>query len=435
MKQARVLIVDDSVVVRRIVSEGLSADPGIEVVGIAANGQLALDKLDKLDVDVVVLDIEMPVMDGLTTLREIRKRNRRLPVIMFSTLTERGAAATLEALSAGASDYVTKPANVGSVTESRERVRAELAPKIKALAEGAAARGFASARPAAPLSTAHLLNRSRPSLLPESANGLARTAQGGATGRPGTGARGQADRLGQPSTRPLARPRTAGTGPLILAIGCSTGGPEALSSILRELPADLPVPVVVVQHMPPVFTALFAERLDKGAKLTVHEARDGMPLSPGHVYLAPGDFHLEVERSGGGAAGRVQTKLHQRAQENFCRPAVDVLFRSVARAYGAQVLALVLTGMGSDGKLGAGDIAAAGGEILVQDRASSVVWGMPGAVAEAGLAHSILPLTEIAGQLVQRMPRRPPSLPTEFSNRARAPQHHLPLHGSEETPQ
>lgn len=396
MKLARVLVVDDSVVVRRILTEELAADPGIEVAGVAANGRLALDKLDQLEVDVVVLDVEMPEMDGLTTLRELRKRNRRLPVIMFSTLTERGARATLDALSAGASDYVTKPANVGSVTESRARVRNELAPKIKALAEGSAGNSpyaGASSRPA-PAGRAPL--PSRPSTArPVAPLGSAIHPDGELGVRPGS----------------TVRPRIGRTTPQVLAIGCSTGGPEALTAVLRDLPGDLPVPVVVVQHMPPVFTALFAERLDKATKLHVHESKDAMTLTPGHVYLAPGDYHLELERSTPGPAGRVVTRLNQRPPENFCRPAVDVLFRSVARTYGSSVLSVVLTGMGSDGKLGCGDIAAAGGEVLVQDRATSVVWGMPGAVAEAGLADAVLPLNEIAAQIMSRIVRRPTARP------------------------
>jgi two-component system chemotaxis response regulator CheB len=350
--QISVLVVDDSVVIRRLVTDALQAEPDIRVVGTAANGRIALSKLDQLAPDVVTLDIEMPVMDGLQTIREIRKTRPKLPVIMFSTLTVSGGQATLEALSFGASDYVTKPANVGSVTESMASVREQLVPKIRALAGRAA--------PA--------LRRSLP--------------------------------------RPvLATPQGPPKRVDLLAIGCSTGGPEALTSVLRALPADLGVPVVVVQHMPPVFTRLFAERLDRACALSVVEATSNMPLRPGTVYLAPGDHHLEVARTG----ASFHTKLHDGPPECFCRPAVDVLFRSVAASHGGSVLAVVLTGMGQDGKRGSEHLRAAGARILAQDEATSVVWGMPGAVAQAGLADAVLPLDAIAPAITERIAaqRRP----------------------------
>jgi two-component system chemotaxis response regulator CheB len=185
----------------------------------------------------------------------------------------------------------------------------------------------------------------------------------------------------------------------VLAVGCSTGGPEALTAVLRHLPADLPVPVVVVQHMPPVFTRLFAERLDRAGNLSVSEAVDGTTLRPGHVYIAPGDHHLEVVRVG----TAVRTRLQDGPPENFCRPAVDVLFRSVAAAYRGAALGLVLTGMGQDGKRGAEHLRSGGARIVVQDEASSVVWGMPGAVATAGLADSVLPLDQIGSAVLERI--------------------------------
>lgn len=354
-QRIRVLVVDDSVVVRRLVTDVLASDPALEVLGTAPNGKVALDKIAQLKPDAVTLDIEMPVMDGLQTIKEIRKIDRKLPVIMFSTLTERGASATLEALSSGASDYVTKPANVGSVGESMESVRVQLIPKIKALVVDfvepltVAARPAASARPATPIAV-----RSRP----------------GAT-----------------------------TTPRALVIGSSTGGPEALSSVLSKLPASLAVPVLVTQHMPPVFTRLYAQRLDKACALTVVEATDGEPVVPGTVYIAPGDFHMEVVRRGAGMV----VKLQQGPAENFCRPAVDVMVRSAVAAYGGGLLAVVLTGMGSDGKLGCKAVADAGGQVLVQDEATSVVWGMPGAVAREGIADEVLPLGSIADAISRRL--------------------------------
>ncbi|HEX2902100.1 MAG TPA: chemotaxis response regulator protein-glutamate methylesterase, partial [Jatrophihabitans sp.] len=334
------MIVDDSVVIRRLLTEALSADPDVDVVATAANGQLALGKLDSARPDVIVLDVEMPVLDGLGTLREIRKLDRRLPIIMFSTLTERGARITIEALASGASDYVTKPANVGSINESREAVRTQLLPRVRALAGAPATNRGEPARP--------------PMARPSSAPAAAATAR-----------------------VPVAAVPATGGVPRLLAIGSSTGGPEALSRFLPMLPATLPVPVVITQHMPPVFTTMLADRLDRGCALAVREAVDGEPLQPGSVYLAPGDFHLEVRVE---QRTRYYAALTKAPPENFCRPSVDVLFRSAVQAYGGGVLGVVLTGMGSDGRDGSRLIVGAGGQVLAQDEQSSVVWGMPGAV-------------------------------------------------------
>ena len=393
-----VLVVDDSVVVRRLITDALSDDPEIRVVGTAPNGRVALTKIEQLRPDLVTLDIEMPIMDGLETLRAIRALYARLPVIMFSTLTAAGASATLDALSAGASDYVTKPANVGSVAESIRSVREQLIPRIHALCGRRAAPPPNRQSPQGPSGTpgagrtfgpGHTVPPSfaRPGGTPLPAAGRApAAAPGPATARPGG-----------PSA---AQIRTTPRGGIIeiVAIGCSTGGPDALTTVVRALPASLPVPVVVVQHMPPVFTKMFADRLDRIAALTVVEATGDMPVRAGTVYIAPGDFHLEVYRRG----TDVFTKLNSGPPENFCRPAVDVLFRSVARTYGGATLAIILTGMGQDGKRGAEQLRAAGAEIVAQDEATSVVWGMPGAVTQAGLAHAVLPLREIANHLISR---------------------------------
>src|SRR6478672_1611169 len=335
------MVVDDSVVVRKIVTDVLSADPDIEVVGTAVNGKIAVAKIEQLKPDLVTMDIEMPEMNGIEAVRAIRATRNRVPIVMFSTLTERGASATLDALSAGANEYVTKPANVGSVSQSMESVREQLIPKIKAL-----------------------------------------------TGRPVSLPRAAAP---PPPPRPVA-PRTGpGKKPAVLVIGSSTGGPEALARILPVLPATLSVPVLVVQHMPPVFTRQFAQRLDRLCPLRVVEASDGSPLLPGTVHLAPGDHHLVVRSTGRG----LHTGLNPGPPENFCRPAVDPLFRTAVTAFDGAVLAVVLTGMGSDGRNGAAEIRAAGGTVVVQDQATSVVWGMPGAIAQAGLADETLPLDRI----------------------------------------
>lgn len=358
MSRIRVLIVDDAVVIRRLVGDVLGADPEIEVVGTAANGRIALQKITQCNPDIVTMDVEMPDMDGIATLKELRKTWAKLPVIMFSTLTERGAGATLDALAAGAADYVTKPANVGSVTAGLEAVRRDLIPKIKALAGR--------------------------TVLPAQAALVVRPFPAPATAPP----------LVTPLVTPAGR-----MGPIdIIAIGVSTGGPSALAALLPALPATLPVPIVIVQHMPPMFTRLLAERLDTQSAITVAEGRAGMALAPGHAYLAPGDFHMTLERRG----VNVVVALNQDPPENSCRPAVDVLFRSVVAQFGRGTLGVVLTGMGQDGLRGCELIREAGGQVVVQDEVSSVVWGMPGFVARAGLAHRVLPLNTIAGELVRR---------------------------------
>ncbi|MGY1630727.1 chemotaxis response regulator protein-glutamate methylesterase [Geodermatophilus sp. SYSU D01186] len=376
MDPIRVMVVDDSVVVRKIVTDVLSADPAIEVVGTAVNGRIAVGKLEQLKPDLVTMDIEMPEMNGIEAVRAIRagagaggagRGHSRVPIIMFSTLTERGAAATLDALSAGANEYVTKPANVGSVAQSMESVREQLIPKIKAL----------TGRPATP-------GPSRPAPPPV--------------------------RIAPPAPR-----QGAVKAPAVLVIGSSTGGPEALAKLLPALPATLPVPVLLVQHMPPVFTRQFAQRLDRLSALRVVEAVDGTPLVPGTVHLAPGDHHLTIRSTGRGQ----YTVLTQGPPENFCRPAVDPLFRSAVDTYDGAVLGVVLTGMGSDGRLGAGRIREAGGSVVVQDQATSVVWGMPGAVASAGFADEVLPLDGIAEAIHRRLapPRATAPVPATAGGR------------------
>jgi two-component system chemotaxis response regulator CheB len=373
-----VLVVDDSVVVRRLIVDALGGAKGIEVVGTASNGLLAQAKIDQLKPDVITMDIEMPQMDGIAAVRELRKRHPRTPVIMFSTLSAAGASATLEALSAGATDYVTKPSNVGSVAESIAAVREQLVPKIHALAKRQRPAGL----PARPGPDRPGPVPGRPGLVP-GRPGLAPSVRPTATGAP----------------PPPAR-RTGALGRVdIIAIGSSTGGPDALTRVLRGLPTELPVPIVITQHMPPVFTRMFAERLDRSTPLTVVEAGEGMELVAGTAYIAPGDKHLILHRRGAGTV----TQLSSAAPENSCRPAVDVMFRSVAALFGASAFATVLTGMGHDGRGGAKVLREAGAEILAQDEESSVVWGMPGAVVGAGLADEVLPLDRIAASLIARL--------------------------------
>jgi len=357
MKKIKILIVDDAVVVRRIISDVLAHDPSLEVVGVAANGRIALEKIRRLEPDLITLDIEMPEMDGLQTVTEIRKLYPRLPVIMFSTLTERGAAASLNALALGANDYVTKPSNVGSVSAAMQCLRDDLIPKIKALCGQAIVQ-----------EVIHTPQQARPTVAAASPRPVA--------------------------IKPERKERVD-----IVAIGVSTGGPNALAEVIPAIPADFPVPIVIVQHMPPLFTRLLAERLDTRSALKVHESVADASIEPGHAWLAPGDFHMQVERSQNG----LNVRLNQEAQENSCRPAVDVLFRSVAKNFGPNVLAVIMTGMGQDGLVGCQHIRQAGGQVIVQDEASSVVWGMPGTVSRAGLADQVLPLNQLASEISSRV--------------------------------
>jgi two-component system, chemotaxis family, protein-glutamate methylesterase/glutaminase len=343
--------------------------------------------------DVVVLDIEMPEMDGLTALAEIRREWPRLPVIMYSAVTERGAAATLDALARGATDYATKPTNTGSQAASAEHVRAELVPKLRQLGplgERVSATPTRSGVGAgAPARSGPVASRTTPSTPFSASKPAPRTTT--STSVPAR----QTSSTAQPRTRTT-------TGPLnrvdVVAIGVSTGGPNALAALVAALPASFPVPILIVQHMPPLFTRLLAERLDKGGALAVHEARNGDVLQPGAISLAPGDHHMVVQRIG----DAVKVLLNQKPPEHSCRPAVDPLFRSVASAYGSNALGVVLTGMGSDGSKGAEAIVQAGGRVLAQDEETSIVWGMPGFIARAGIADDVLPLPEIAAELIRR---------------------------------
>ncbi len=347
MPKTRVLVVDDAVVVRRMVADAIADDPDMVVAGVAANGKIALQMLDQVQPDVVILDVEMPEMDGLQTLAELRKTRPRLPVLMFSTLTKRGAAITIDALSLGASDYIAKPSASGPPEQTLAEVRQNLLQKIRALCPKQSV-----ASPPPKRDTAQLIRTALPHV---------------------------------------------NVAPDLVAIGVSTGGPTALGEIIPRLPANLPVPVLIVQHMPALFTPLLAERLGLKAKLKVVEAKTGMTADAGVVYIAPGDYHMEVLR-----VGRVlRLGLHQGPPENSCRPSVDVMFRSVATNVASRTLAVILTGMGQDGLLGCERIREMGGRIFAQDKESSVVWGMPGFVVQAGLADRVLPLSSVADAIVQ----------------------------------
>ena len=381
MAPIRVLVVDDSAVARRLVSEALCTDPAIEVAATANNGRMALQKLYqfKPQVDAVTLDVEMPELDGLATLVELRKHWPHLPVIMFSAITERGAAATLDAIARGANDYVLKPTSAESLAEARRRVAEDLCPRVKAFAAAAIARFHPVAPPLAPAQVA--------TQAPAPSHLFASPAQQGRHAPPKQAALASVARI-----RPGARAPKAE----VLLIGVSTGGPNALAELIPALPADFPIPVLVTQHMPPVFTRLLADRLDASSQLEVRECQGDEKLQPGYVYIAKGDCHMKVR----GSRGDARLYLDQAPPENSCRPAVDVMFRSTIEIYGGAALAVILTGMGQDGLKGCQLLREAGGQVVAQDQATSVIWGMPGAVVRAGLADRILPLNKIAPELV-----------------------------------
>jgi len=343
---ARVMVCDDSVVIRGAISRMLQADPAIEVVARVPNGQAALDELKRSKPDVIVLDIEMPVMDGITALPLLLRADPGLRVVMASTLTTRGADIALRALRLGAADYLPKPSSIGTVSD--DSFRRELLEKVKGLAR---------------------LRR--------------RTAQPAASGS------------GAPVALRAAPPVPA----RLLAIGSSTGGPQALFTLVQGLGRGLGVPVVLTQHMPPTFTPILAEHLNKLGGMPCAEAKDGEPLQPGRIYLAPGDRHLVVE----GSRGTMRARLSDAAPENYCRPSVDPMLRSAASACEGRVLVAMLTGMGHDGLAGTRTVIQAGGAAVAQDEATSVVWGMPGAIAQAGLCHAVLPLPRVAPKLVEML--------------------------------
>lgn len=359
-EKIRVLVVDDSVVIRRLVASSLDQDPMLELVGTASNGVIGMQRIEQLNPDVITLDIEMPEMDGLEMLRRIRHDFPKLRVIMFSTLTERGAAKTLEALTLGADDYVAKVSSQGSLDLSTARLREEMIPKIKQFFR--------------------LPEASHGSAAPETAN--APSAPSAVREKPG---------FLKMSVRPKA-----------VVIGVSTGGPTALGTLLPALPADFALPILIVQHMPPLFTRLLAERINATCKLPAEEATHDSAVGPGKILIAPGDFHMKLASNGSG----MRVVLDQGPRLNSCRPAVDALFTSAAEVYGGAVLAVILTGMGQDGLRGAGILKAMGATVLAQDEASSVVWGMPGAVVAAGFADNVLPLEGIVPEILRITERK-----------------------------
>ncbi len=360
----RVMIVDDAVVVRGLVSRWVEEE-GFQVVASLRTGRDAVNQVERANPDVVVLDVEMPELDGISALPLLLEKKRDLVVIMASTVTRRNAEISLRALALGAADYVPKPETNRGVTTSLE-FRRELIEKIR-----------------------HLGGRRRGHGVP-----LARAPGAGAAGRPA----GAIERppLGQSAAIKL-RPFSP-VMPRALLIGSSTGGPQALNTIIARISSVVDsVPVLITQHMPPMFTTILAEHLTRSAERPAREAVDGEAIRAGTIYVAPGGRHMRVAQRD----GAVVIALDEGPLVNFCRPAVDPLFASAAEAYGCAALAVILTGMGTDGARGAAEIAAAGGSVIAQDEATSIVWGMPGSAAHAGLCSAVLPLDDIAPKLVR----------------------------------
>ena len=420
----RVMICDDSAVMRRLIKTALKIDPELEVICEAKHGQDALGKMFDARPDLVVMDVEMPVMDGIEAVREIRKRSTTLPIIMFSSLTSRGAELTLDAIEAGASDFSCKPANAGRIEAALAQVQGDLIPKIHQWVQ----------RKSKSKTTNVGLQASRLSL-PPAGNTPAATEENESTQTkveapklaPRTGASGSppqskplANRptqartpIGKPTNGTLDRAsKTTGGGSggrqgagvslaggsvAVVTVAVSTGGPQALAELIKGLPTDLRVPILIAQHMPPVFTGMLAERLAAHKGHRVREAKHGEEICAGDILIAPGDYHMVVAREN----KTYVVHLNQDPPENSCRPAADPLFRSVAQTFGRKAMGIVLTGMGKDGAQGADILKKSGATIVAQDEESSVVWGMPGCIVQAGLADTVLPLDQIAAEIVR----------------------------------
>jgi len=365
----RVMVVDDALVVRSLLARWVDAETDMQVVASLRTGREAVAQIERSEADVVVLDVDMPELDGISALPLLLQKKRNLVVIMVSTLTRRSAEISLRALALGAADYIPKPETTREATASVS-FRRELIEKIRILGRNRAPpRGYAHG----PASDATALPRAKPAVALRARKDTA-------------------------PTEPFPLRPLSAVPPRVLLIGSSTGGPQALTALIEKLPAAIDrAPVLIAQHMPPMFTTVLAEHLSRAGGRGAHEAEDGEPVLAGGIYVAPGGRHMRVVRGDNG----IRIALGDDAPINFCKPAVDALFASAVPVWGAATLALVLTGMGADGMRGAADIVAAGGSIIAQDEATSVVWGMPRAVAQAGLCSAVLPLDQIAPKIIR----------------------------------
>lgn len=383
-EKIRVMVVDDSIVIRGLVSRWLAEEEGIEVAAKHSNGLKAVNDIENSDPDVVVLDIEMPEMDGMTALEKMMKLKPELVVIMASTLTRRNAEISLKALQMGASDYIPKPEGNSGITTSQD-FREAIVEKVHALGSQALRK---KARRAARSPRTHSLSPAP-------------------SGSPIVGATGVTKSFVSPAVAPNVDSKIelrtiTSTLPRILAIGSSTGGPQALSKVMDAIASKIDrVPVVITQHMPPTFTTLLAEHIARSTGRPAKEAEDGEPILRGNIYVAPGAKHFSLRE----VDGSVVAQLTDGPAINFCKPAVDPMFQSVVQIYKGAVLGVILTGMGHDGRDGSRAIVDAGGNIIAQDEDTSVVWGMPGAVAEAGLCSAVLPIDQIGAKIIQVLGR------------------------------
>ncbi len=358
------MVVDDSAVIRGMLTRIIESEGGIKVVASAQNGEVALKLYDDFKPDVVIMDIEMPVMDGITALTHLIKKHPKAKVVMCSTLSLENAEISLKAMAIGAVDYIPKPTSTTEINKSSD-FRNGIIQLVQS---------FGKTPPATPHRQTEATHKTAPKshfALP-SANATFTL---------------------KPAPLPTWKPR-------ILAVGSSTGGPQALFEFFKPLKGIKNIPIVVTQHMPATFTALLAQHITTNTGIDCVEAAEGMPLLPGRIHLAKGGLHMLIKKNDAGAA--VLT-LNDGAPENFCKPAVDPMLRSLISYYGRDILTVILTGMGSDGMLGAQDITTAGGFVAAQDQASSVVWGMPGAVAMAGLCYTVLPIKEIGAHIAKKV--------------------------------
>jgi two-component system chemotaxis response regulator CheB len=365
-ERLRVMLVDDSAVIRGLISRWIEAESDMMVAASLRTGREAVEHVERVDPDVAVLDIEMPDLDGISALPQMLAKKRDLVVIMASTLTRRNAEISFKALALGAADYIPKPESAREIAAA-ETFRRDLVQKIRHL--GARRRGIKIAPASPPLAPA-----------------------------PGVAARPLTATSHPVAQAALLRRPLSATPPKVLTIGSSTGGPQALMALVADIgPVIDRFPVLITQHMPPTFTTILAEHLGRASKRPAHEAIEGETVKAGHIYVAPGGRHMRVVRHG----ADVVIALDDGPQINFCKPAVDPLFQSAVGVWQGAVMAVVLTGMGSDGMRGGKDVVAAGGNVIAQDEATSVVWGMPGAAAHAGICAAVLPLTQIGSKLVR----------------------------------